>query len=214
MADTLAIAKEYINLVLKKPLSEVGELLSDTVGYWRLKNKVNLMLKAKAWLEEKGVAPSAISPDILMPILEEGSITEEEHLSNMFSSLLASHLDEAMKSSVHPSFSKVLSQLSALDASVLAVYGKYKSHKEARDIGLRGGSFTVDYIAEEASGDVKGTYLSSLNLSRLGLIEHKGYETPEGHRIPSMFEDSPECQVYRVTEYGLVFLEACNYGET
>lgn len=172
------------------------------------------MLKTKAWLEQKGIKPTAVSPEILIPILEEGSATEDEGLSDMFASLLANHLDNSKQFDIHPSFSKVLSQLSALDANVLIAYGKWVSYKAARDVGLRGGPLSIEFMAREANCSNQDTSLSSLNLARLGLIEHKGFQAPDDHSIPSIFEDSPEHQTYRIAEYGIIFLEACNYSST
>lgn len=109
------VAKDYADAVVKGPLTELGGILSDTVGIWRLRNRVRLTLKTKKWLEEKGVIPSKVLPDILIPILEDGGNVEDTNLGDMFASLLASHLDPETQEKVHPSYTKVLTQLSALD---------------------------------------------------------------------------------------------------
>lgn len=93
LGKAVDVAKDYADSVVKGPLSELGGILSDTVGYWRLKNQVRLMLKAKKWLEEKAVSPTKLLPDIFVPLLEDGGSVENETLSDMFSSLLACHLD-------------------------------------------------------------------------------------------------------------------------
>ena len=100
-------------------MSEFGGILSDTVGYWRLNNRVRLMLKAKRWLDEKGVKPGKLLPDIFVPLLEDGGNSEDETLTNMFASLRASHLDTNQQEQIHPSYSKVLAQLSPLDAELM-----------------------------------------------------------------------------------------------
>src|SRR5687768_3106527 len=65
LGTALGAAKEYADSVVKGPLSQIGGILTDTVGYWRLKNQVRLILKAKVWLEERGVEPTKLLPDIL-----------------------------------------------------------------------------------------------------------------------------------------------------
>lgn len=47
LEKALDAAKSYADVVVKGPLSELGGIFADTVGYWRLKNKVTLMLKTK-----------------------------------------------------------------------------------------------------------------------------------------------------------------------
>ena len=72
LGKAIDAAKDYADEVVRGPLGELGGILSDTVGYWRLKNRVRLMLKAKRWLQERGVQPRKILPDIFVPLLEDG----------------------------------------------------------------------------------------------------------------------------------------------
>lgn len=44
LSKALDAAKDYADVVVKGTLSEFGGILSDTVGYWRLKNRVRLLL--------------------------------------------------------------------------------------------------------------------------------------------------------------------------
>ena len=207
----LDAAKDYADSVLKGPLAEFGGLLSDTVGYWRLKNRVRLMLKAKRWLEEKGVEPAKLLPDAFVPLLEDGGNVEDETLSDMFASLLASHLDPEERDNIHPSYTNVLSQLSPLDAKAMTEFRKYASYKGAREVGLPGASITVQHLAQEQSVPIRAAYLSCLNLDRLGIIRHDGYWVPDNHPVPIVFEESPDHQRYRITEYGVALCDACHY---
>jgi len=86
----LDAAKDYADDVVKGALSEFGGILSDTVGYWRLKNRVRLMLKAKQWLQDRGIQPTQVMPDVFVPLLEDGGNVEDETLADMFASLLSS----------------------------------------------------------------------------------------------------------------------------
>ncbi|MEN6335474.1 MAG: Abi-alpha family protein [Phycisphaerales bacterium] len=213
IGTALQMAKGFADAVLLKPLGELGGILSDTIGYWRLKNQVRLMVKAKEWLEQKKVDPAKVLPDIFVPILDEGSKVEDEQLSDMFASLLASHLDSKTQDRVHPSFPKVLSQLSPLDAREMVEFRKRASDKEYRSLGLRGGVLTVKMIAELLGMSEAQAYLSALNLHRLGIIQHVGYKPPAKHPMPTFFEDIAAHQEYRVSEYGIVFCDACHRFE-
>jgi hypothetical protein len=211
LGKALEAAKDYADVVVKGALSEFGGILSDTVGYWRLKNRVRLMLKAKQWLEEKGVQPGKLLPDVFVPLLEDGGNVEDETLADMFASLLAGHLDPSQQDEVHPSYTKVLAQLSPLDAKLMLTFRRHVSDKLAREVGLRGHVLTAKDMAEEIGMPKRATYLSCLNLERLGIVEHFGYRSPEDHPIPTVFEDSPEHQLYRMSEYGVAFCDACQY---
>jgi hypothetical protein len=116
LGDSLKAAKEYADMILKPSLSELGGLLNETVGFWRLKNRVRLLLKAKKYLEDRGINPTTVLPDVFVPLLDEGGNTEDETLSEMFAPLLAGHLDPETQAGVHPCFAKVLGQMSPLDA--------------------------------------------------------------------------------------------------
>ncbi len=211
---TLAAAKEYADLIVKGPLSEIGGFLTDTIGYWRLKNRVRLMLKAKQWLEERNVNPKKIIPDVFVPLIEEGGNAGDETLADMFASLLATHLDPEFHEHVHPSYTKVLAQISPVDAQALLEYRKYVSYSDAREVGLTGRGITVEMVANDLHLSKKTAYLSSLNLWRLGIVEHKGYLPPQKHEIPTIFGNSPEHQLYLMTEYGIAFCDACQYAKS
>jgi hypothetical protein len=213
LGKALDTAKDYADEVLKGPLAEFGGILSDTIGYWRLKNRVRLMLKAKQWLEEKGVEPRKVLPEVFVPLLEDGGNVEDETLASMFASLLASHLDPAQEENIHPSYTKVLAQLSPLDAKLMLVFRRGASYQGAREIGLRGWVLSVEDVAKMEDVSKRAGYLSCLNLWRLGIVEHQGYRPPSGHPIPTVFEDSPEHQQYRITEYGIAFCDTCQYKE-
>lgn len=214
MEKALDAAKDYADAILSKPLEEVGGILSDTVGYWRLKNRVRLLLKAKKYLEENNVDPAKILPEVFVPLLEDGSNIENETMSDMFAALLASHLDPDKQNEIHPSYTNVLSQLSPLDATVMIKFRLFASDAVYRDMGLKGSAITVSFIADQVEIHKKAAYLSCLNLERLGVLEHLGYRAPEDHMIPEIFEDSMEHQLYRISEYGVIFCDAChNFDE-
>lgn len=213
LGKAIDAAKDYADEVVRGPLAELGGMLSDTVGYWRLKNRVRLMLKAKRWLEERGIQPRKILPDIFVPLVEDGGNVENETLGDMFASLLAGHLDPTQQDNVHPSYTKVLPQLSPLDARLMVAFRNLASDRAARESGLPGAVVSVEFIAESVAVPTRMAILSCLNLARLGIIEHLGFRVPEDHPLPAFFQDSPRHQEYRMTEYGIAFFDACHYRD-
>ncbi len=213
LGTALQMAKGFADAVLMKPFGELGGILTDTIGYWRLKNQVRLIVKTKEWLEEKKVDPAKVLPDIFVPILDEGGKVEDQQLSDMFASLLASHLDSRTQDRVHPSFPKVLAQLSPLDAQSMVEFRKLASDEQYRSLGLRGGVLTVELLSKGLEVSETLAYLSSLNLHRLGIIQHVGYEPPTKHPMPTVFEDSASHQAYPISEYGIAFCDACHRFE-
>ncbi len=211
VGKALDAAKDYADTVIKGPLSEFGGILSDTIGSWRLKNRVRLMLNTKKWLEDRGVTPTKILPDIFVPLLEDGGNVEDRRLADMFASLLASHLDSDKQETIHPSYTKVLSQLSPLDAQMMLAFRNLVSDRVARESGLPGPQLTVEFMAKEWTGfPLRSSYLSILNLFRLGILEHVGHRVPDGDPMPGV-ENNPWIQEYRMSEYGVSFCDACNY---
>lgn len=92
-------------------------------------------------------------------------------------------------------------------------FRKFTSYKEARELGLRGGGQVVSFLAEMVELPNRVTYLSCLNLERLGIVRHLGFRPPEEHPLPEIFRDSMDHQEFRISEYGIAFWDACHYRE-
>lgn len=209
---SLNAARDYADAVLVGPLRQLGAILSETLGGWRLRNQVRILTDARKMLEENQIDPQKVLPDVFVPLLEEGSKTSDEELSRMFSSLLAEHLDPSRSNAVHPSYAKVLAQFSPLDARAVLRFWNLASDPEYRKVGLRGGVMTSVWLAERMGIDGDAALLICLNLARLGLVEHDGTDVPDGHPLPELFEDMADHRFYRITEYGVRFCESCNRG--
>ncbi|MHC4445246.1 MAG: Abi-alpha family protein [Planctomycetota bacterium] len=209
LAKALEAAKDYADTIVKAPLKQLGGVLSDSIGYWRLKNQVRILLKARSYLEQSGVDAKKLLPDVFVPIIEEGSYHSDSDLADMYASLLAAHL-ESDEEDVHPSYCKVLSQMSPLDATLLQYLRKWVSDEQAREVGLRGPSFSVCNIARDMSISERNVFLACQNLCRLGLIQHRGFDPPDKHPIPQIFEDIMGEQKYQVSEFGIAFFDTCN----
>lgn len=119
--EIVKAARDYADTLLKSPLKEFGEILTEQFGHWKLMNKVRCLCIAKKYMEEKGVEPKKMLPDVFVPLMEEAGNTEDETLSEVFARLLAAHLDEKDDENVHPAYTKIAGQLSPLDFRILRI---------------------------------------------------------------------------------------------
>jgi len=97
-------AKEFLGKLVNPGLEEGGGIIQDTIKFWRFKNQINITLKAKKFLEEKGIEPVKVLPKILVSILENGSLEEDESMQDKWAALLANSADPNKRYSVKPSF--------------------------------------------------------------------------------------------------------------
>ena len=217
-AAALATAKGYADIILKPPLEQVGGILSDTIGLWRLKNQVNVMLKAKKFLEDKGVKkPTKLQPDIFVPLLEQASYTEDETLSDMFARLLAANADAERSNEVHPSFAKVLGQMSAFDAKVLLrmdeIDERFRADAEMKRQLEHSPKTILEVVVrmtqarkEDWDQWLRLVNLAIANIDRLGLSAKDGKEYYKvGERGGQLIGDR-----WTITHYGSLFLIACH----
>jgi hypothetical protein len=110
-------AKDYLDKLVSPGLEEGGGIIADTVAYWRFKNRVNLVLKAKAFLEAKGLEPKRLLPKVVAPLLEAGSLEEESEMQDRWAALLASAATDPDR--VPPAFPRILAELSSTEARIL-----------------------------------------------------------------------------------------------
>ncbi len=114
--EAAELAREFLGKVANPALEESGSLMGDTVKFWRFKNQVNILLKAKAFLEAKGIEPKAILPRTLAPLLEASSLETEPTLQDMWANLLASY---AKGNLVIQSYPSLLKELSSMEVRIL-----------------------------------------------------------------------------------------------
>lgn len=124
--------KPYADAIVLGPLEQIGGILTDRIGYVRLKNQVSILEKSKAMCEASGIDPKKILADVFVPLMEEGGNTSDEKLQDMFARLLTTHLDPQRQDVVHPSFAKILGQLSPLDAKLLCTIDEWEKREWER----------------------------------------------------------------------------------
>ena len=111
--------KGFLSKILGPASDELGMLLADRVRLWRFKQSFRIVGKAQALLSQRGIEPAKVSLKTLVPILEFGSLEEDESMQDRWAALLANAADPTPETSVPPAFPDILRQLSPEDAMVL-----------------------------------------------------------------------------------------------
>jgi hypothetical protein len=209
-----AMTKELANLInpLLRPGAETaGQIITDQMNYWRLRRAISIAKKTTKLLEDSGINPKAVPPNILIPILNNSSLEEDEGLASKWAGLLAS---AAAGNSIHVSYPNILAELTPDEARILdAMYQGYTEDKlrfEWKELET-----TIIRSAESDSTVNVKIGMSHLmiylqNLSRLGLCD-----VPDDLLKFGSFSSSSISAANRVaitlTMFGITFLRAC-YG--
>jgi hypothetical protein len=202
--EIVKTAKNYCDAILLRPLREIGGILSEQLGHWKLMNQVRCLEKTKKYMEDKGVDPAKMLPHVFVPLMEEAGNTDDEKISDMFARLLAAHLDASEQDKVHPSFAKVLGQLAPLDAKILYLTDRTvrTARKQFGDTFVHNNAMPATEIQNliikaHGEGIRKGFDLSVENLARLGLITVT--TTAFGKRTPGL----------RMAVFGIALVQVC-----
>jgi hypothetical protein len=132
----LIMAERFVDALVMPGAREVGLLIHDRVQLWRLKNQIQVVVKAKAYCEANGVEPGKISPKLLVPLLEGAGLEEDVELQDKWAILLSNLADSEQNVQNHV-FPYVLGQISANEFAVLAAsYRSWCERKSALSIEL------------------------------------------------------------------------------
>jgi Abortive infection alpha len=209
-SEGVAAAKGYVDLFVKPPLEELGLFMKETIGSFRVKNQIKVLSRTRQICIEQGIDPKKMLPDVFVPLIEEAGNTSDPDLSEMFANLLTSHLTD--NSNAHPTFAKVLGQVSPLDAKLFHVIDeKEKAYveiiKDQPGVFENPLQWTRPFIysvfKEHNTGVEDGELaLSLLNLQRLGFWKDDGFTFKETAIARG--------EAVRITEFGARFLSACS----
>lgn len=180
------VAKEVYSDLIRPSASPIGEAFSGIVKavafyprYWARALDISLEFKTDEFKkslyekieripENKRILPP---PNILGPSIQalEYAIVEDE-LSDLFSSLIASSMDD--RKQTHPSFVEFLRQISPDEARILRQFDRSRSayfvqHRTESGLGMRYSKLVDD--AKFSKPENFSFYVD--NLCRLGLLE-------------------------------------------
>lgn len=216
MEEAAKAAKQYLDIIVCDPLAEIGLLIKDNISYWRFKNQLRIVEKTQALLAKKGIKPQQIAnsvlPESIVPLLEAGGDTSDPMLSDMFAGLLTSAISPESAATTHPSFARILNQLSPMDAKILRNFHAElndESRKIAEGKVLKGYiaeihlhrqlGYVAENIATAFGWSEEVVNISFQNLRRLGVCDY-------GKDFLSLANQEPRISF---TDFGMSFIKAC-----
>ena len=171
LQNSLDIIKSFLKKIAGPAAEEFGLLLQDKIRLYRYKNQIRILQQAKEMLDQANIKPKPIPLRTLAPLLDGASLEDNEYLANKWSALIANAAIGDHSKDNHPSYSKILMELSPTDALLLEKFHEEKSKiiwNPFKEKFARENSLTLEEVA-----------FSFENLFRLGLI----YNTANGLNI-------------------------------
>src|SRR5262249_41246561 len=107
-----------LSTMVGAPAREAGAWLADQIRYRRFRTQVKILTRATEQLREAGLDPKAVDLSVLVPLLEDGSLLQEDDpMVDRWASLLAAAA--ADPDDVPPSYPDILRQLTPHEAALL-----------------------------------------------------------------------------------------------
>lgn len=210
-AEIEATQKEVSNFfggIIPDFVKEGGGILTDTVRFWRWKNQVNIIKKAKEKIEKSDLTKQQVPLKILSPILENSSLEEEEIIQDKWSNLLANAITG--QNNINPNYTEILKELSSLEVAILdklfdatSQEADYKKRKSMQ--------FSKEKIIEIFKISDEKSDLVIENLYRLNLCQ-----PPASHggiaigKYPIMIRTN---DFFEFTTFGYHFVKACKWNK-
>jgi len=114
----IELAKDFLDKLIMPAVEETGLLIKEKVTYWKFKNQVKVLNKAKEYCEKHGIEPKTVSFKLLVPLLETSSLEEDEVLQDKWAILLSNMVDSEQNVENHV-FPYILGQLSTNEFHIL-----------------------------------------------------------------------------------------------
>ena len=113
----VSAAKGLVERLFGPAADELGAMLSDKARLYRLKNTLRVLAKTQELLSNAKIEGNQVPLRTLLPILDGAAMEDDESLSAKWAGLLASAA--ASPPAVHPSFPRILSELTPREAAML-----------------------------------------------------------------------------------------------
>lgn len=131
-AAAARVAERAMNTTLDGVTGVIGDafggLVGDGIKQWRVRRLVDQLIKTKLHLEKQGIPiekAKALPMAQALEIFEGTSKQEDTDLSAMWAALLSNSMNPNSTTFIDPSFPKILSSLSGLDAQILNYISEY-----------------------------------------------------------------------------------------
>jgi len=199
--------RKFFQKLAGPAVEELGQFFADHVRSFRIKAQIKIITKAKKLLEEAKIEPSTVSLKTLIPILENGSLEEEESMVDRWAALLASAASPDGNKIVHPSYPEILKQLSPLDAKILdAIYDHVIftpiPKEEWPSRGASGNTIKEVFTLSDREYELVIDSLYRLRLLAPPSTDLSFVDTPHNFQLNTKF-------IICITELGFSFVASC-----
>jgi len=116
------VVAEFVKEVFGPSARALGEGIAAPLRQWaerRNQRAEKIVGDAAQMLDEVGAKAQAVAGEILVPLLQAGSVTEEPDLQRHWASLLANAASTHEQSEIIPGFIDILRQLTPVQATIL-----------------------------------------------------------------------------------------------
>jgi hypothetical protein len=172
--DGATRAGKFISQYLRGPIGEAFGIIDDKLKYLRWERRVRLMDRATEFMQRRGLTEPtrAVPMSTLVPILQLGSMEEDNSLQDLWARLLVNAADADSGIIVEPAFIGILQNLSSRDAAMLdKIYSVPSTHEKQ---ALYMHELPLKVLTEKPAVEIDPSVdvqLSLGNLNRLGLID-------------------------------------------
>jgi hypothetical protein len=178
--DVAAKLGGYLSRFVSAPLEQLSGMAEDRLKFMRWENQVRLLSKAESIQESRGMiqATRPVPLNIAIPILQAGSLEENDELQDIWANMLVNAGDVSVDIQFRRAFISIAEDLTFLDKKMLeCIYSDL--HQDA--ISLRGLPnahivlrVPIDQEKETCQLD-RSVEISIQNLARLGIISVGDY---------------------------------------
>lgn len=205
-------ALDFIEKAVAGPIIEGTGIFTDKVKYWRFKNQVDTIVKARQYLKNKGIkTPKKMSIKDVSTLLEYASFEEEEIMQDSWAKLLSNAMDPKNRFNACHLFSQVLNQISVnefyilsyVTASSFMMSSDHRPYLERND------------LIRNSQSDYQTGMLLIDNLLRLRLIEEEPPKLKDDSSnlyLYSRNEEMPKNEIiasdsFRLSKFGSEFMK-------
>ncbi|HEX8269806.1 MAG TPA: Abi-alpha family protein [Flavobacterium sp.] len=200
-------AFEFIEKLIAAPIMVGTGILTDKIQLYRIKNQVELILKVKKLLEERGInVPKQIPIKDLSTILEFASFEDEEPMQSNWANLLANTVDPDNQFNACHVFSQILNQISVNEYYILKYMFSRCFFMSSEDRPY----FPRNEIGKKCETDYRTAMLLIDNLLRLRLIEEEPPKLLNNTRVTYLYEEgeNPTNEIiasdtFRLSQFGV-----------
>ena len=206
------LIKDFLSKVLAPTGEALGTALAHPIAEWqrqRVDRARKLIEDAAASVQAAGKEPQPIPGRLLMPILERGSLEEDEELRQRWVNLLANAA--ASSPTVLPAFVSILGELSPVEARVL----RRIHHLQLEQRFIRAGEGGPDPDAPRRLDELDGQMTISSVKEYVGLTAdwQMNVITANLQRLNLIdllvTVDQPDLHSVRLKTLGRALLDAC-----